>query len=151
MGDAFYLDKSNPDIWKGLNAVALKVRAAAEDAGISRAVLELLNVRISQINGCAYCLDLHSRLAADAGVPARKLHVLAAWREAGVYSDLELSALTVAEAVTLMGEEERRSALQEARAQLTDEQYAALNWAAVTINSFNRISIISGYPIKPLP
>ena len=67
MSDAFYLDKSDPASWKALNGLALKVREATEAAGLPRSLVELLNVRISQINSCAYCLDMHSRLALEAG------------------------------------------------------------------------------------
>lgn len=146
---SLYLDKANPDIWKALNAVQLKVREATDAAGLSKDVLELAKVRISQLNGCAYCLDLHGRLAVEAGVSARKLHVLAAWREAEIYSELEQAALVVAEAVTnLPDEDERQAALMGARNILTEEQYSALCWSAAVMNAFNRISIISGHPVR---
>jgi AhpD family alkylhydroperoxidase len=147
---AFYLDKANPAVWKALNGLALAARQAADDAGLPRAVVELASVRISQINGCAYCLDLHGRLAVEAGVPERKLHVLAAWREAGVFTVLERAALDVAEAVTLLPENEERVAiLGRARAELGDARFSALCWSATTMNAFNRVSIVSRHKVQP--
>jgi AhpD family alkylhydroperoxidase len=149
--DRFFLDKSDPDSWRALNGLAGTVADAAEAAGIPRAVLELVNVRISQLNGCAYCLDLHVRYAVKAGVSSQQLAVLTAWREAeALYSELERSALAVGEAATVLPEEPERTAeLAAARAALTDEQFSALQWAAVTMNAFNRISILSRHPVRP--
>jgi AhpD family alkylhydroperoxidase len=148
--ESVFLDKSNPDIWAALNTVQRKVWEAARAAGLSKEITELANVRISQLNGCAYCLDLHGRLATGAGVPGRKLHVLPAWREAEIYSEVEQAALVVAEAVTLLpDEDERQAALLGARSILSEEQYAALCWQAAVMNAFNRISVISGHPVRP--
>lgn len=147
---AFYLDKSDPAAWKALNALTLAVRKATDDAGLPRAVVELASVRISQINGCAYCLDLHGRLAVEAGVPERKLHILPAWREAGLFTVLERAALDIAEAVTLLpDDEERLATLAKARAELGDARFSALSWAAVTMNAFNRVSIVSRHKVLP--
>ncbi|ASN53314.1 carboxymuconolactone decarboxylase family protein [Sinomonas sp. R1AF57] len=147
---AFYLDKSDPAVWKALNAFTLQVRKVTDDAGLPRAVVELASVRISQINGCAFCLDLHGRLAVEAGVPERKLHVLPAWREAGLFTVLERAALDIAEAVThLPDDEERISALARARAELGDARYSALCWAAISMNAFNRVSIVSRHKVGP--
>ena len=61
-GTNFFLDKSDPASWRALNGLALKVADAAEQAGLPRSIIELVNVRISQLNGCAFCLDLHDKL-----------------------------------------------------------------------------------------
>lgn len=148
--DHFYLDKADPGSWRALNGLARKVAAAADDAGLSRALVELLNIRVSQLNGCAYCLDLHTGYAVEAGVSAQKLAVLPAWRETELFDDLERAALAVGEAVTLLPDEETRLAeLAVARAELTDEQYSALQWTAVAINAFNRISVLSRHRVRP--
>ena len=147
--ERFFLDKSDPGIWRALNGLALKVQEAAEAAGIPRAVLELLNVRASQLNGCAYCLDMHSRYALDAGAGSQKLALLPAWRETEIFTDLERAALSIGEAVTVLPDDESRQAqLQQARTLLTDEQYSVLQWAAVAINAFNRVSIMSRHPVR---
>lgn len=147
--ERFFLDKSDPGVWRALNGLALKVQAATEAAGIPRSVVELLNVRVSQINGCVYCLDLHSRYALDAGVSSRQLAVLPVWREANLFTELEQAALSIGEAVALRLEDEaRREELRRARTVLTDDQYSALQWAGVAINSFNLVSILSQHPVQ---
>ncbi|GAB2620560.1 carboxymuconolactone decarboxylase family protein [Kocuria arenosa] len=149
-GDHFYLDKADPGSWRALNGLARKAAAAAEDAGLSRALVELLSIRVSQLNGCAYCLDLHTGYAVEAGVSAQKLAVLPAWRETELFDDLEQAALAIGEVVALLPDEETRLAeLAVARAELTDEQYSALQWTAVAINAFNRISVLSRHRVRP--
>lgn len=152
MVGSFFLDKSDPGSWRALNGLALKIASAAEAAGLSRAVVELLNVRVSQLNGCAYCLDLHHRLARDAGVSAQQLAVLPAWREAAVFTKTERAALAIGEAATALHDDGKSFAeLATARAVLTEEQYSALQWCAIAMNAFNRISILSGHPVRPRP
>lgn len=148
--DRFFLDKSDPDSWRALNGLAGTVADAAEEAGLPRSVLELVNVRISQLNGCAYCLDLHVRYAVKAGVGTQQLAVLTAWREAeALYTGLERAALAIGEAATVLPEERDRTAeLAAARESLTEAQFSALQWAAVTMNAFNRISILSRHPVR---
>lgn len=148
--DHFYLDKADPGSWRALNGLSRKVAAAAEDAGLSRALMELLSIRVSQLNGCAYCLDLHTGYAVEAGVSAQKLAVLPAWRETELFDDLERAALAIGEAVALLPDEETRLAeLAVARAELTDEQYSALQWTAVAIDAFNRVSVLSRHRVRP--
>lgn len=147
---AFYLDKANPRVWKALVAFRTTVHEATDAAGLPRDVVELLSLRISQINRCTYCLDLHGRQAAEAGVPVRKLNVLPAWREAGIFTVLERVALDIAEAVTLLPDDDERVAvLAGARAELGDERFSALCWAAISMNTFNRLSIVSRHKITP--
>ncbi|MDQ4503566.1 carboxymuconolactone decarboxylase family protein [Sinomonas sp. ASV322] len=147
---AFYLDKADPASWKALNMLAAAVREAAEAAGVPRDVIELANVRISQLNGCAYCLNLHVRLAEEAGVEAVKLRVLPAWREtAMIFTEFEEAALAIAEAVTLLpDEDERVAALESARFAVGDTTYSVLCWAAATMNVFNRVSIVSRHRVR---
>ena len=147
---SFYLDKADPASWKALNSLAAAVRDTTTAAGLGRDVVELANVRISQLNGCAYCLDLHVRLAEEAGVAAVKLRVLPAWKETSIFTETEEAALTIAEAVTLLpDEDERVAALDSARFVLGDQAYSALCWAAATMNSFNRVSIVSRHRVRP--
>ncbi|BCT77985.1 alkyl hydroperoxide reductase AhpD [Sinomonas cyclohexanicum] len=146
---SFYLDKANPAIWKSLVAFRAKVHEATDAAGVPRDAVELLSLRISQINRCTYCLDLHGRQAAEAGVPARKLNVLPAWREAGMFTVLERVALDIAEAITLLPDDDERAAiLDRAHAELGDERFSALCWAAISMNAFNRLSIVSRHKVR---
>ncbi|MBD2763849.1 carboxymuconolactone decarboxylase family protein [Kocuria sp. cx-455] len=145
----FFLDKSDPGSWRAINAFSRRVAAANEAADIPRAVTELLNVRASQLNGCAYCLDLHVKRATEAGVTAQQLAVLPAWRDTRVFDPLERAALIIAETATELNHSTLHQELTEARETLTDKQFSALQWSAIAINAFNRISILSGHPVRP--
>ncbi|CAM4135504.1 carboxymuconolactone decarboxylase family protein [Janibacter anophelis] len=145
-----YLDSTVPEAWKALNALALKVGAAAEAAGLERETVELMNVRISQINGCAFCLDMHTRMAVEAGATLQRIAQLPAWAESTLFDAVECAVLHVAEVTTTLPDAtERRAALASARDLLGEEAFAAAEWAAVTMNAFNRVSILSEHPVRP--
>lgn len=147
-----YLDKTVPEAWKALNALALKVAAAADVAGLERETIELMNVRISQLNGCSFCLDMHTRLAIEAGATVQRIAQLPAWRESAVFDSVECAVLHVAEVTTTLPDpQERRAALASARDLLGEEAFAAVEWAAVTMNAFNRVSILSEHPVRLRP
>ena len=147
-----FLDRSDPDVWKALNGLALKVGAAAEAAGLERQTLELMNVRISQINGCSFCLDMHTRMALDAGATAQRLAQLPAWRDSNLFDVVECAVLSIAEVTTILPDpDERKAALSAARDTLGDEAFTSVEWAALTMNAFNRVSILSEHPVTPRP
>jgi len=107
-------------------------------------------MRASQLNGCAFCLDLHSREARASGIPQQKLDVLPAWRESALYSEREKALLAVSEAATRVPlTEDAHADLEGARAVLGDGGFAAAEWVAVAINAFNRVSILSEHPVRP--
>lgn len=143
------LDKQHPALWRALSGLGLKVQEAAEEAGLGRGLVELLNVRISQINGCAYCLDLHVRKAAEAGETPQRLAVLPAWRETALFTDQERAALALVESITeLPDEQSREHAEAYARERLSVGEFSAVSWLAVTMNAFNRVSITSHHPVR---
>jgi len=144
-----FLDKQHPAVWRALNGLGLKVRDAAEEAGIDRKTIELLYVRISQINGCAYCLDMHVEDAVKAGESPQRLAVLPAWRETGLFTEKERAALALAESVTELPDYRTRE-LEEANARdhLSAEEFSVVSWLAITINAFNRVSITSHHPVR---
>lgn len=145
---ACYLDKSVPEAYAALAASAKAVTEAARAAGLDKRLVELVNVRVSQINGCAFCLDLHHRRAVAAGEEPQRLAVLSAWRDTSLYDERERAALALAESVTtLPPHAERCKVEREARKVLGDEAYGVVAWVAVTINAFNRISITSHHPV----
>ncbi len=147
----FYLDKSDPANWAASNVWAERIAESTQEAGLHPAVVELVSMRISQINGCAYCLDVHGSKAVQLGITTQQLNVLSTWREAEeMFSAHERAALAIAEAATVLPEPEvRRAELAEARAVLTDAEYSALQWAAIRMNVYNRISILSEHPVRP--
>ncbi|MFI1733247.1 carboxymuconolactone decarboxylase family protein [Streptomyces acidicola] len=145
-----FIDKQSPTAYHALVQTSEAVRAVASEAGLDRTLVELVNLRVSQINGCAYCLNVHTRAAVRAGETAQRLGVLAAWRDTELFTPDERAALALAEATTDPGD----AALQEtaystAREVLTDDQISAVIWLAVTINAFNRVSIMSKHPVRP--
>ncbi|TWG99601.1 AhpD family alkylhydroperoxidase [Nocardioides sp. J9] len=144
-----FLDKAQPATYRAAAGLAEEVGAAAQAAGVDRRLVELVNMRVSQVNGCAYCLDLHRKRAIEAGESDRRLAVLSAWEDTDLFSEQEQAALQLAESITRLPEEaERRYAEDEARAVLGDEAFAAVAWVAVTMNAFNRISITSHHPVR---
>ncbi|WP_227979626.1 carboxymuconolactone decarboxylase family protein [Nocardia spumae] len=144
-----WIDKQSPEPFRALGGVALAARNAAAAAGLDRSLVELINVRVSQLNGCAFCLDLHSRAALTAGVTAQQLEVLPAWRRSELFTPSECAALALAETTTTLPDEDtlaREYAL--ARHHLSDEQVSVVIWVATTIGAFNRVSIMSRHPVR---
>ena len=147
--DRFFLDKSDPSSWRAVNAFSRKVGAAAEDAGITAPLVQLSTARVSLLTGAALCRALPVRKAEAAGVTAQQLAVLPAWRDTVLFNAVERAALIIAETATLLPDENTRHAEQAAaREALNNEQYSALQWTAIAINAFNRISILSGHPVR---
>lgn len=147
-----YVDKQSPKAYHALTTTSEAVRAVARSAGLSRVLVELVNLRVSQINGCAYCLDVHTRAALRAGETSRRLGVLAAWRDTEVFTTQERAALALAEATTHPADAVLQAdAYATARASLSDEEISAVIWVAVTINAFNRVSIMSKHPVRGVP
>ncbi|WP_235577795.1 carboxymuconolactone decarboxylase family protein [Rhodanobacter sp. Root561] len=107
------------------------------------ALIELVLMRASQLNGCAYCLDMHSKDARAAGETEQRLYVLQAWREAPFYSDRERAALAWCEAVTRLDPVHgvADDVYEQARAQFSEKELGDLNMAVILINAWNRIAI----------
>lgn len=146
---SLFLDKIAPDVWKDAQKLSLAVGAFALQHGLNSQELELIKVRASQLNGCVYCLDLHTREARQVGVPQQKLDLLPAWRESNLYTERETAVLAVAEAATLLPlSENSRADLAGARSLLGDDTFGAAEWVAAAINLFNRISILSEHPVR---
>jgi AhpD family alkylhydroperoxidase len=110
--------------------------------GLDRKLLDLIYLRVSQINGCAYCLDMHWKDLRAMGESEQRLYSLNAWRESPFYSEQEQAALAWAEAVTtLPNNEVPDDVFEEAHRHFNDEKFANMTLAIVTINSWNRINI----------
>ncbi|GAX58008.1 carboxymuconolactone decarboxylase family protein [Streptomyces olivochromogenes] len=144
-----FIDKQSPKAYHALVQTSEAVRATAADARLDRTVVELINLRVSQINGCAYCLNVHTRAALRAGETAQRLGVLAAWRDTELFTPAERAALALAEATTEpVDATAQETAWAGARDVLTDDQISAVIWVAITINAFNRVSIMSKHPVR---
>jgi AhpD family alkylhydroperoxidase len=115
---------------------------AVRASGLEHSLLELVKIRASQINGCAYCIDMHTQDARAAGETEQRIYALSAWRETPFFSDRERAALAWAEAVTRLGEEGVPDALyDETRQVFEEDELVALTFAVVAINCWNRLSI----------
>jgi AhpD family alkylhydroperoxidase len=124
---------------KALGAVYGYVR----QSGLSSRLIDLVYLRVSQINGCAYCIDSHSRDLLKAGLPVEHLVLVAAWREAGtIFDEREKAALAWAETVTRLGEQGvPDSAYQAAAAAFDEKQLVDLTIAISLMNAYNRMAI----------
>ncbi|MGY5036671.1 carboxymuconolactone decarboxylase family protein [Streptomyces sp. 900116325] len=147
-----FIDKQSPKAYHALTETAEAVRAVAAAAGLERTLVELINLRVSQVNGCAYCLDVHTRAALRAGETTQRLGVLAAWRDTELFTARERAALALAEAATEPANAAvQESACEAARRALTDDEISAAIWVAITINAFNRVSVMSKHPVRLIP
>jgi AhpD family alkylhydroperoxidase len=111
-------------------------------SSVEQSLLNLIYFRVSQINGCAYCLDMHAKDLRVAGETEQRLYLLDAWREAPFYSDREQAALAWAESVTkIAGGQVPDKVYEKAREQFSEEELVDLTIAIVAINGYNRINI----------
>jgi AhpD family alkylhydroperoxidase len=125
----------------GLEAM-LGLEHAVRRSGLDPLLLELVKLRASQVNGCAYCLDMHSKDARAQGENEQRLHVLSAWREAPFYSPRERAALAWCEALTSLPEAGAPDdVFADLEAQFSPEEIAALTFQIVAINGWNRLAV----------
>ncbi|MBK9124357.1 MAG: carboxymuconolactone decarboxylase family protein [Chloroflexi bacterium] len=129
---------ASPGAIKAMYALQRHVDAC----GLDPLLIELVKVRASQINGCAYCLDMHAKDARALGESEHRLYALSAWREAPFYTERERAALAWTEALTLVAEDHVPDAVYEAvRPHFTDQELADLTLAIVLINGWNRFAV----------
>ncbi|MEU0481392.1 carboxymuconolactone decarboxylase family protein [Streptosporangium sp. NPDC006013] len=115
---------------------------AAACEGLEPALVELVRVRASQLNGCAFCRGLHTRAALDAGEDPRRLDALSAWRESPLFTDAESAALALTESVTLIAEKGVPDEVLDAAAEHFDDTgLVHLLWTIAAINAWNRIGV----------
>ncbi|MFJ7291873.1 carboxymuconolactone decarboxylase family protein [Streptomyces collinus] len=136
------LKKITPDVSAAMGSLHAAAVTAAQEAKLEPDLLELVRIRASQINGCAFCLDLHTRDARERGETEQRIYTLNAWRETPFFTERERAALALTEAVTLVHDGRVPDAVYAEAAGVFDEnQIAALIWAATVINAYNRIAI----------
>jgi AhpD family alkylhydroperoxidase len=130
--------KAAPGVYAAMRGLEQYVRGC----GLEPALLELVRMRASQINGCAYCLDMHSKDARAGGETEQRLYVLDAWREAPFYTARERAALAWTEALTLVSDSHvPDNVYLEACHQFSDAELANLSLAVVAINGWNRLAV----------
>ena len=130
--------KAAPGVYKTM----LGMHQYLEHCGLDERLLNLVYLRASQINGCAYCIDMHWKDLRTLGVPEQTLYMLNAWWEWPEFADRERAALAWTDAVTrLTNQEVSDEVYEKARAQFSDEELANLTLAVTAINSWNRLNI----------
>lgn len=138
--------KSQREIYRAMGGVG---RAIA-DTGLERSLIELVNIRASQINGCAYCLSLHIPDALDAGVTQEQINLISAWHECGdLFSEREQAALQWTEHNTRIADgghdDEAWAAVTSV---FSEDEALALTWAVAAINTWNRVAVPMRRPIR---
>jgi len=132
-----------PDGYQALHRLSDLVKGS----GLEESLLELVKMRASQINGCAYCIDMHSKDARAAGETEQRLYALNAWRETPFFTERECAALALTEAVTLVaGAHVPGTVLEQAATHFTPEELSKLLYAIIEINAWNRLAITVGAP-----
>lgn len=128
----------DPGIMQAMFALERQIRKS----GLDETLLELVRMRASQINGCAYCLDMHSKDARARGETEQRLYGLNAWRDTPYYSDRERAALELTEALTLVAERGvSDEVFDRAKQQFSENEIAHLSLAIVAINGWNRLNV----------
>jgi len=127
-----------PSAMKGM----LELEKYVHGSGLERTLYELVKTRASQINGCAYCIDMHTKDARRAGETEQRLYALDAWQETPFYTQRERAALAWTEALTLISENDVPESLYEATSvHFNEEEIVALTMAIIAINGWNRLAI----------
>ncbi len=141
--------------WQGFKAVAPEANAAllsftkaASARGLDKTLLELVKIRASQINGCAFCLQMHLDDARKLGIDEVKLNLVVAWREAPIFSERERAALGWAEALTLASKGVSDEVYAAARSVFSEQELADLSTAIIAINAWNRLGV--AYRFTPI-
>lgn len=138
MSSRIEFTKASPGAYRTM----LAMQEYVHGCGLEASLLELVKMRASQINGCAYCLDMHSKDARAAGETEQRLYVLDAWREAPFYSERERAALAWTEALTLVADGHvPDDVYNEARLHFSEKELVDLSMAIIAINGWNRLAI----------
>lgn len=143
-----HLSRTEPAAYQALDAFSRTVGEICASNGIDDRLKEIVMIHCSQLNGCAYCARVHVDRAVKAGVDTDTLMQIATWRESHVFSERERAALELAEAFTFIAEDGISDEVYDmVGGVFTEKEYAALSWACVSINAFNRIVIAGRYAV----
>lgn len=140
--------KAAPDVYQGL----LALQAVVDRGGLEKPLLELVKIRASQINKCAFCLHMHTRDARKAGESEERIYLLEAWHESPLYTERERAALAWTEALTLLPQSGAPDdVFAQVTAQFSEPEVAKLTLAIAAINTWNRFGVAFRlpHPVKP--
>ncbi|MDV2117436.1 carboxymuconolactone decarboxylase family protein [Alcaligenes faecalis] len=136
----------SPNIYKTIVKYDAQIYS---ETTLNKELIELVKVRISQLNGCAFCIDVHSKHALSLGISERKLLLLNAWKEAPLFTEQEQAALRWAEQVTFIQNlEDKQTHLQELKAHFNDKEIVDLTYLIGLVNVWNRLAISMNYEIS---
>jgi AhpD family alkylhydroperoxidase len=145
-----HLSRAEPEAYRTLAAFSKAVGVIARDNGVDDRLKEFVCIRISELNGCAFCVRLHVERALHAGITVDELTQLPLWRESGVFTERERAALELAESFTFIHREGIPDDVYDRVGSiLSEKEYTAVSWIAVSINAFNRVAIAGRYPVPP--
>jgi AhpD family alkylhydroperoxidase len=138
-----------PQQYKSLYAVS----QITAESSLGRQLVELIQTRVSQINGCAFCLDMHARELRHGGESWKRLNVLSAWRETTLFTPKEQAALAWAESLTRLpdGYADRNAEFSALHAHFSEQEIVELTWAVASINAWNRMAIGMHQPVDAKP
>lgn len=143
-----HLSKTEPTAYQALDSFSRTVGEICAANGIDDRLKEIVMIHSSQLNGCAYCTRVHVDRASKAGIDADTVSQIPVWRESGVFSDRERAALELAEAFVFLHEDGISDDVYDLVGSVfTEKEYAALSWACISINAFNRVVVAGRYPV----
>ena len=133
-----HVEKTSTDAYRAM----LGVEKVLSQSSVEKPVRELVKLRVSQINGCAYCIDMHWKDARASGESEQRLYGLPAWRESPYYSERERAALLLAEELTRIADRPvPESVYEPVRKQFSDQELGDLIWVIAAINAWNRVNV----------
>lgn len=143
------LDKSDSAAYQALTSLSASVEESAAAADIHPGLIELIRLRVSQINNCAFCMRTHTRAGLSAGESTDRIAVLPQWRETAYFSDRERAALELAEAITTISYTPTPQALYDrVTEKLNEQEISAVSWIAIVMNSFNRVRVTNRQQVR---
>lgn len=138
MKTRFLMGKVYPKAYQAV----VNLNDVVSNSSIDKSLQELIKIRASQINGCAYCIDLHTKDARKKGETEQRIYALSAWKESNFFTEKEKSVLALTEAITLINKEQVPDDIyNEVEKHFNEEEIAQLIMSIITINAFNRIAI----------
>jgi AhpD family alkylhydroperoxidase len=150
--DVINVPSERMNVQRGIPDVSRAMAALEREIKVEPVLRELVKLRASILNGCAYCIDMHSKRARKAGESEQRIYSIAAWQDAPFFSERERAALALTDAVTLVAETHAPAEIYENAARyFNSEELAHLIWQIATINVWNRVTIatrasVGGYP-----
>jgi AhpD family alkylhydroperoxidase len=150
--DVINVPSERMNIHRGIPDVSRAMAALEREIKVEPVLRELVKLRASILNGCAYCIDLHSKRARKAGESEQRIYTIAAWQDAPFFSERERAALALTDAVTLVAETHAPAEVYENAARyFNSEELAHLIWQIATINVWNRVAIATRASVGAYP